>query len=158
MLVTTHTGVHLENNLDLCGEVLESMFRFIDAHDVGMRTTILDRICKMNIKHETELTEAATQIFSKIQETVDSGVERAATSTNIQLKMLEKKLSTKIENQRLQIVSLTRNEIQTRVGGMIRQYTNVPGLIGDNCKYSTYHRCMLDIHGDLNKGFSELKV
>ena len=103
----------------MMADVLETMFKFIDATGVDMRNTILDRIALMNRKNETELSEAATQIFVKIQETVDTGVERSSDSTEIQLKMLENKLLTKIEHQRLQLLNLTRNEIQTKVGGMI---------------------------------------
>ena len=41
---------------------------------------------------------------------------------------------------------------------MIREYCNVPGLIGDKCKYSTFHRCISDIHNDIQKNHGDLKV
>ena len=33
----------------------------------------------------------------------------------------------------------------------VRQAISVPGLIGDGCKYSTYHRCMIDFNHELNQ-------
>lgn len=60
VLATAHQGVYVEDNIDMMADVLETMFKFIDATGVDMRNTILDRIALMNRKNETELSEAAT--------------------------------------------------------------------------------------------------
>ena len=40
----------------------------------------------------------------------------------------------------------------------MRTIINVPGLIGEGCKYSTFHHCMLDFNHDMQKGFGDLRV
>ena len=69
----------------------------------------------------------------------------AANDTSNEIDALRKEMSFTIDEQKRDIVKIARHELDTKVNASINEALNVPGLIGMNCKYASFHRCLLEI-------------
>ena len=51
-----------------------------------------------------------------------------------------------------------QTEIKKSCNLAIKNFCNIPNLVGEKCKYSTFHRCISDMHSDIHKHSNESKV
>ena len=63
-----------------------------------------------------------------------------------------------MDEQKRDIVKVVRHEFDVKVNHVLKEMINVPGLVGENCKYSSFHRCMLDFNRAIQHNHTDLRV
>ena len=71
---------------------------------------------------------------------------------------LRKELSFLIEEQKQAMIKIVRLELECRMKTQITKELNVPGLIGPNCKYTSYNRFMHEINREVVQGFGDIRI
>ena len=157
MLINAEHGNFLDKKVSEIAKIIDNIYKVVEATNTNILDIVKDRFLLLNSKCEEELQKTCMAMERWIDDKCKASYEQAQhyASTAAQKQKAEFKIEFTKSDVRMK--KMVINEIDKQVNLQLSQMVNVPGLIGEGCKYPNFHQCMTSINHELQSSIGGLK-